>query len=59
METESLWSLKQFLAYGAILLAAVIGIAVPLFKLKQRQRQGPPRGPRHTDAEPGSPKRSR
>ena len=52
METESLWSLKQFLAYGGILLAAAAGIAAPLLLLRQRRRQGPPRGPRHTDPAP-------
>jgi hypothetical protein len=59
METESLWSVKQFLAYGGILLAAIAGIVVPLLLLRQRRRQGPPRGPRHTDTEPGPSTRSR
>jgi hypothetical protein len=59
MESESLWSLPQFVAYGAILLAAVAGIAVPLMKLRTRKRQGPPRGPRHTDPAPGPSTRSR
>jgi hypothetical protein len=58
METESLWSFRQFLAYGGILLAALAGIVVPLLLLKQRRRQGPPRGPRHTDPEPRPPQRT-
>jgi hypothetical protein len=59
MESESLWSLPQFVAYGAVLLAAIAGIAIPLVRLKQRRRQGPPRGPRHTDSAPGPSTRSR
>jgi hypothetical protein len=59
METESLWGFKQFLMYGGILLAILVGIVGPLFLLKERRRQGPPRGPRHTDPEPGASTRQR
>jgi hypothetical protein len=57
MEQESLWGMKQFLMYGGILLAILVGIVGPMFLLRTKHRQGPPRGPRHTDTDPADAKR--
>ena len=50
METDSLPDILRILAYVALAFA---GIAGPLIFLRERQRQGGPRSPRHTDTEPG------
>jgi hypothetical protein len=54
MESDSLPDILRILAYMAVVFAAIVG---PMIFLREKRRQGPPRGPRHTD--PVSPPRPR
>ena len=48
--------LLNVVAYLLLVLAAIVG---PMIFLREKHRQGPPRGPRHTDTGPGTSTRSR
>jgi hypothetical protein len=48
--------LLRILGYMLVVFVAIVG---PMILLREKRRQGPPRGPRHTDAEPRPPSRAR